>query len=108
MKRRHRTVHNIATTIILTKFRYYLQLEQVSVTLAVPFSRLGNRRPLTSEARFPSQASLCGICPEISKTMTSFSPSTLVFPAVAQWLRRCATNRKVAGSIPDGVIEIFH
>ena len=28
--------------------------------------------------------------------------------AVAQWLRCCATNRKVAGSIPDGVIEIFH
>jgi hypothetical protein len=23
---------------------------------------------------------------------------------VAQWLRHCATNRKVAGSIPDGVI----
>jgi len=23
------------------------------------------------------------------------------------WLRHCATNRKVAGSIPDGVIEIF-
>ena len=28
--------------------------------------------------------------------------------AVAQWLRCCATNRKVAGSIPDGAIEIFH
>ena len=28
--------------------------------------------------------------------------------AVAQWLRRCATNRMVAGSIPDGVIGIFH
>ena len=28
--------------------------------------------------------------------------------AVAQWLRRCATNRKVAGSIPDGVIGILH
>jgi len=27
--------------------------------------------------------------------------------AVAQWLRRCATNRKVAGSIPAGVIGIF-
>jgi hypothetical protein len=27
---------------------------------------------------------------------------------VAQYLRHCATNRKVAGSIPDGVIEIFH
>ena len=28
--------------------------------------------------------------------------------AVAQWLRRCATNRTVAGSIPDGVTGIFH
>ena len=28
--------------------------------------------------------------------------------AVAQWLRCCATNRKVAGSIPDGVLEVFH
>jgi hypothetical protein len=27
---------------------------------------------------------------------------------VAQWLRYCATNRKVAGSIPDGIIGIFH
>ena len=28
--------------------------------------------------------------------------------AVAQCLRCCATSRKVALSIPDGVIEIFH
>jgi len=28
--------------------------------------------------------------------------------AVAQWLRCYATNRKVAGSIPDGVIALFH
>ena len=28
--------------------------------------------------------------------------------AVAQWLMCCATNRKVAGSIPDDVIGIFH
>jgi len=27
---------------------------------------------------------------------------------VAQWLRCCVTNRKVAGSIPAGVIGIFH
>ena len=27
--------------------------------------------------------------------------------AVAQWLRCCATNRKVAGSIPDGAIGNF-
>jgi hypothetical protein len=25
--------------------------------------------------------------------------------AVAQWLRYCATNQKVGGSIPDGVIQ---
>jgi len=24
------------------------------------------------------------------------------------WLRHCATSRKVAGSISDGVIDIFH
>jgi hypothetical protein len=28
--------------------------------------------------------------------------------ALAQWLRHYVTNRKVAGSIPDGVIRIFH
>ena len=28
--------------------------------------------------------------------------------AVAEWLRCCATNRKVVASIPDGVIGIFH
>jgi hypothetical protein len=28
--------------------------------------------------------------------------------AAAQWLRHCATNRKVAGSIPDIVFGIFH
>jgi len=28
--------------------------------------------------------------------------------AVAQCLRCCATDRKVAGSIPGGVIGIFH
>jgi hypothetical protein len=27
---------------------------------------------------------------------------------VAQWLRHTATNRKVAGSIPDSVIGVFH
>jgi hypothetical protein len=28
-------------------------------------------------------------------------------PPVAQWLRYCATNQKVAGSIPDDVMEFF-
>jgi hypothetical protein len=26
----------------------------------------------------------------------------------SSWLRHCATSRKVAGSIPDGIIGIFH
>ena len=33
---------------------------------------------------------------------------TYMAAAVAQWLRHCATNWKVAGSIPDGVIGICH
>ena len=28
--------------------------------------------------------------------------------AVSQWLRCCVTNRKVAGSIPDGVTETLY
>jgi hypothetical protein len=28
--------------------------------------------------------------------------------AVEKWLSHCATNRKVTGSIPDGVIGMFH
>ena len=34
--------------------------------------------------------------------------TVLLSTAVAQWLRCCPTNWKVAGSIPDGVIGIFH
>jgi len=33
---------------------------------------------------------------------------SVVGTAVAQWLCCCATNRKVASSIPAGVIGIFH
>jgi hypothetical protein len=38
-----------------------------------------------------------------------FSSASIILQgtAVAQWLRYCATNRKVAGSIPDGVMEFF-
>jgi len=32
----------------------------------------------------------------------------VVRTAIAQWLRCCATNRKVAVSIPYGVTGIFH
>ena len=35
-------------------------------------------------------------------------PTEEMGTAVAQWSRRCATNQEVAGSIPTGVIGIFH
>jgi hypothetical protein len=57
---------------------------------------------------------------KVDDSVDNFTPSTLYtfslftfMPldsrrhAVAQWLRHCATNRKVTGSIPDGVIGIF-
>jgi hypothetical protein len=43
------------------------------------------------------------------KICMNFMSTCLIWgTAVAQWLRYCATNRKVVGSIPDGVIGIFH
>ena len=41
------------------------------------------------------------------ETVFARSLSILLGTAVAQWLRCCATNRKVAGSIPAGVIGFF-
>ena len=44
----------------------------------------------------------------IQKDGLNFIPS--IFPElymVREWLRGCATNRKVAGSIPHGVIGFF-
>jgi hypothetical protein len=43
------------------------------------------------------------------KAISLYSVYRLVLLSqVAQWLRYCATNRKVAGLIPDGVMGIFH
>ena len=44
---------------------------------------------------------------ETEKSWTDFA-LLLTITAVARRLRYCATNRKVAGSIPDGVTGIFH
>jgi len=38
----------------------------------------------------------------------SLSYSFQTGTAVAQWLRCCAINRKIVGSITDGVIGMFH
>ena len=39
---------------------------------------------------------------------TKFYVPTPNYPRWRSWLRHCATSQKVAGSIPDGVIGIFH
>jgi len=59
----------------------------------------------------PQHPGILGACPGLNRDCFTFifrcykdSSGT----AVARWLRFCATNRKVAGSIPDGVIGIFH
>jgi len=49
-----------------------------------------------------------GVEEEEEKSVSVFFSGYIAFTAVAQWLRFCATNRKATGSIPDGVIGIFH
>jgi len=52
------------------------------------------------------------LCVALSVYVLKFRKYVTIFlqlgTAVAQWLGRCATNRKFAGSIPDGVIGNFH
>jgi len=42
------------------------------------------------------------------KSCFKMYPVIVILTAVAQWLKCCATNLKVTGSIPDSVIGIFH
>ena len=46
------------------------------------------------------------VCEELEHVFDNFPKYRMKI--LTQWLRCCATNRKVAGSIPDGVIGIFH
>jgi len=59
-----------------------------------------NTPPSFAEPECPSQFQNCPFHGEIDYTVHCGT-------AVAQWLRCCATNRKVAGSIPAGVIGFF-
>ena len=43
-------------------------------------------------------------CTENLSSVTSINGGT----RWCSWLRHCVTSQKVAGSIPDGVIAIFH
>ena len=58
-----------------------------------------------SRAKFPPSARHCFSTQDPGHLHDSTKWSET---AVAQWLRLCAENRKVAGSIPDGVTGIFY
>jgi len=74
------------------KFHYYLSDCELSYTCAMVLA-------LTTHS----------LSPFWSIKLFILWPSTFpVGTAVAQWLRCCATNWKVAGSIPDDVIGIFY
>ena len=45
---------------------------------------------------------------DIPYTIYSYIPNLSTYQWWCSWLRHCATSRQVAGSIPDGVIGIFH
>ena len=59
---------------------------------------------VSQQFQFLQECSIHKIPIVISSSVLYISIGT----AVAQWLKFCATNRKAAGSIPDGVIGIFH
>jgi len=64
---------------------------------------------------FATSAESFKLCKDKIIPLSLVNVQKFVFPycdilgtAVAQWLRCCATNRKVAGSIPADVFGIFH
>jgi len=78
--------------------------------LAIVFCVLNNNRCSMAPYFFLSLMSLSLICPVFLFAVFLIIHFTCdkIRGHTAQWLRCCATNRKVAGSIPDGVIGIFH
>jgi len=76
------------------------------VALTTPPPPLHLARKLKKEQSYTSPLSLC-LNGRLKEEIHFTSPVSIC-PGTAQWLRRCATNRKVAGSIPAGVTEIFH
>ena len=103
------------------------------MTIILPFplpfliqSKVQYSRPITDQDSRPLKIKALGV-PGISRQLAhegwnfiseirTAAFATRIYPwysflletEVAQWLRHYATNRKVASSIPDGFIGIFH
>ena len=80
-------------------------MEQALTRLLSAISIYERLRPQNSE--LPLKKKILVL--QCSKLYFYFFPVlNLLGTAVRSWLRHCATSQKVAGSIPDGVIGIFH
>jgi len=75
-------------------------ITQPKIKLLFHFARTSPSRQVVNE-------SLNGLQNVAELLQIYFSSSEGKGTAIAQWLRCCATNRKVAGSIPAGVIGFF-
>jgi len=79
----------------------------ITVILCVPVSMASTEQSFFAEIQIwltVGQEGLTGLVIIAFKCDTACSLGT----AVAQWLRCCATNQKVTGSIPASVSGIFH
>jgi hypothetical protein len=64
--------------------------------------------PDSSASFFPTDVPFSTLTINTAHMWQQSSSQYLVNWGARSWLRHCATSRKVAGSIPDGVIGIFH
>jgi hypothetical protein len=81
--------------------------------LSPPNFYQSRRRHISDYSNLPEIVNVLEINNICMKNLKNYYPLNYVMhlitlvTAVAQWLRFCATNLRVTGSIPDGVIGIF-
>jgi hypothetical protein len=85
-------------------FLWFMCVKTKVLSKLQTFLHIGSERLVLSPDISPYQNAF--ICSHYSNLV--FSQSLRDTLLVAQWLRHCVTNRKVAGSIPDGDTGIFH
>ena len=105
----HTKVQNLATDTHLTKQQFGSLRRRASSLLSKPIRSIW----LTCAFHAWTHTQTTEFLSSRSSTSTVFFLQIglalhLTGTVVAQWLRCCATNWKVIGSIPAGVIGIFH
>jgi hypothetical protein len=84
---------------------FIMRAEEVLVKTSVPFPSLRSTPYFLHSSHRWHHAEICSVsCTH--DVLSDFYPKDREH-AVAQWLKHCATNRKVAGSIPMKSMEFF-